>query len=168
MQVFRTIFSGLTRGLLLFLPWAAFRYFWLWQMPFDRTTAKARLTDVELSSLELVPGSDLHLLLGLVGLAGGVSLLFLLRPGHRRKSAVWALAASSFLLGAFSTIFFPVLVMSNRLPSPSFIPESIEQIAWIYVIGLILAWIFMVSILWAAVMKERPKPWGTSPGSPTT
>ena len=153
MQVFRTVLSGMTRGLLLFLPWATFRYFWLWQLPYDYTAASKHLTDLEFHTLEVKPGSDLYLVISLVGFAGGLSLLFFLRPGKRRRGAVWALAAVTFLMAALSTVSFPVLLMSGRLPGGNVIDGSIESIAWTYLFGLMLAWVLTVSSLWVTVAK---------------
>lgn len=151
-QSLRVIASGLSRGLLLFLPWVTFRYFWLWQMPFNRPSARAHLTDVEFRSLDLEPGSDFYLLLSLVGFAVGLSLLFSFWPDRRQQSKAWILAAGSFALAAFSTFFFPVLVTSNRLPGATLV-GSIERIAWAFVFVLTLGWILTVSILRS---KDRP------------
>jgi hypothetical protein len=122
-------------------------------MPYDWSSAVAHVTDVEYLSLDLRPGSDLYLLLGLVGFAGGLSLLFSLWPRCRQKSTIWLLAASSSLLASFSTIFLPILVVNKRLPGASLIHGSFERIAWIYVFGLLLAWIFAISILWTTAAR---------------
>lgn len=151
----RVLASGLTKGLIFFSIWATFRFSFLWLVSVDGPQAGKPLTDVEFYSLELRPSIDLYLLFSLAILASTIAGVALLLKRQRDSSYSWLLAGLSCLIAGFGTIFLPVLTMSGRLPGPFYMTGNYHHLAWSFLKTLGMAWLLLISILWAVVARHQ-------------